>query len=321
MRVQLSAFIVGLILASSLAFSDDRPASPTIPALITGDPEALSFVVSGTMRSPDAMVMGFELATDGERLRCALYDMHDGTPLFLSNERETFAYDLERQQILFLPNARSFVRLEWAHDEVNPASFNFSMRGSTGTIKESTESWLRLDQFVEMTGQDLRHVESDETSAIFAYERMQNGTVSAIQTFGSDDSRFRFTVLKKDAKEYSVEIDAAFIGQPVPAKALRMPSAKSLAEMIAVHEVNGIDVALLPLQLMNPKKPGKFMLMQDPGGKALNGALLAEAKKMDRELGAIYRAALKAQGIEFRTIDSTDVVTEPADPVESPAGQ
>jgi hypothetical protein len=89
--------VIVLVVATSLPAntraSSDEPANlPTIPALSSD--AARPFVVDGVCRLTAADGFGFHVASDGTKQLCAVFDPHDGTPLYLSDGKQTLLYDL-----------------------------------------------------------------------------------------------------------------------------------------------------------------------------------------------------------------------------------
>src|SRR5690606_5086379 len=110
-RISMTA--IGLALCLCLPAWGDSPARPEVPPLVLGAESPRSFLVSGHARMSDTMALGFHVAQDGERRLVVVYDLMDQTPLFISDGRQTLAYDVANSQLVLLSSTRGCVDVQW----------------------------------------------------------------------------------------------------------------------------------------------------------------------------------------------------------------
>src|SRR5688500_3605953 len=121
-----------------------------LPALVAGSADSPSFVVSGVARPEDGGELGFYVASDEKRQLCALYDLRDGVPIFLSDGQRTLIYDVQGKRLIHLPSSRAFVSVDW---EAGAMEFAFGANSYTepqpvAKLDELRSSTFRLDRYV-----------------------------------------------------------------------------------------------------------------------------------------------------------------------------
>jgi hypothetical protein len=292
---------------------------PAVPPLIVGaaPPAPQSFVATGFVRYSAEKGLGFHVATDGKRERCVLYDAADGTPLFISDGRQTLIYDLAENRILRVPTCRGNVRVDWDPKAPKPLSFNFKFDFKTDPKKlEESNAWIRLDRFVEASAAELKRVETPAGAGVWAAER-RGGAIESVQADPADPSWFSFRSLANGKDFYALEVHATGIGRPTAAESVAFPDVEKF----------GRDVPVEPFDLK--AKPALFdtftsgrcftpklaLAGEDPATaiKRIFPKVDVDAlREQDARFSAHYRAALAAQGVTFPTLKSANATTRPA---------
>lgn len=276
---------------------------PTIPALVVGGAETERFVVEGVLRSSRRRGLGFRVAADGRSQACAVYDISDGTPLFLSDGSQTLVYDLPTNQVILVPNSRATVRVDWLANAEKPLAINLDVRVETNPAKlEQANSFFRIDRFVAAVRDKLQRLETKDGTTLYAADR---GTaVEALQTAPAKDDWFRFTSSSKEDGFYRLELDARHVGKPVPQIALAFPDVERLGRDVPIKTATaGALPAALALGGGTATIGLKLALIEDPdaGPSSIPPAALEQYRRRDAQLGQTYRAALAKQGLRFPT--------------------
>src|ERR1051326_5512792 len=105
----LASLISLALVASAIAASPST--LPTIPALLADSQPLRPFIVDGVIRTSSSDGFGFHFATDGARELCAIFDAHDGTPIYLSDGQQTLVYDLSNERVVRVPTCRADVKI------------------------------------------------------------------------------------------------------------------------------------------------------------------------------------------------------------------
>ena len=303
-----------ILLPAWLARADEpAPAAaeqpPVIPGLVVGATPAQpkSFVVDGVLRSNAGAGMLFRLAQDDTRQLTVLSDLRDGTPIMLSDGRQTIVYDIAGDQLVLVPFSRAYVQVDWDRKDEKPLKFNMGMdTASSPDAKSITDpgSWVRIDHFVEAVGAELKRLDSPADVALFGRDR--GTSIESLQTRPGDPKSFHFTSLKRGNTFYTMDVRASHIDQPVPAATLAFPDVERLGKELKVTRAEPGFVSQTASLLRNGRA---WVIKLALGGNADDLAavekLLAskpdwdELRKRDARLGAEYRRALERQGVQL----------------------
>jgi hypothetical protein len=288
-----------VILGTTAQLLADPPATlPPVPALVVGDTPPERFVVDGVARFSKAGGLAFRVATDGTRQLCAVYDPADGTPLFLSDGQQTLIYDLANTRVVLVPHSRAFVRVEWNKDDAKPLSFQIGVGYKTKVddLKESN-SWFRVDRFVEASAARLKPVDSKDNLLEFSATR-DEGSVETIQFKPGETNWLSFASKPATKTLPSLELKATHIGQRVPESLLSFPAVDQIPP--EVHLTN-LDEQMLPAFVVLLKDGQAYTAKVEVAAAGTEHASeIPEAvRESDKKLGAAYRAALAEQGVRF----------------------
>ena len=291
-------FVVALV--ASFAPGD----LPAIPALSSDADSARPFVVNGVCRLTPDGGLGFHFATDGTRQLCAIFDSHDGTPLYLSDGQQTLLYDLSGNQIVRVPASRAYVGVNWNSKADRPLEFQagVALKSNPKKLAEAVSSF-RIDRFVSASSASLRQVDGPDGTSFFAAERA-GGSIEAVQVPRGALEWFDFTSSKPGDGYYRLQLRADLRSDPPPAL-LKLPDLAALRPEI---EVVDLDEKLMPnLVLFLKNGYGSLAKLALAGGpeaqEDANKILLSpdwdELRERDRKLGGAYRAALAKHGLKF----------------------
>jgi hypothetical protein len=302
--------VIVLVVATSLPVaaraSSDEPANPpTIPALSSD--AAKPFVIDGVCRLTAADGFGFHVASDGKNQLCAVFDPHDGTPLYLSDGKQTLLYDLSGNRVVRVPTSRAYVIIGWDPKKPLPLGFDVGVdfnQNPKGLAK--TTSSFRIDHFVAAAGESLKRLDGGTNTLLFAAQR-PDGNVEAIQVPRGSLDWFRFTSCEQGKDFYDLELEAR-LPRSVPPEALHFPDLAALRRDIDIVD---LDEQLMPnLVLFIKSGIAAAAKMGLAGGdevrKEVNKVVLspnwAELRERDRKLGSAYRAALAKQAVQYRAM-------------------
>jgi hypothetical protein len=326
MRLRIPA-VFALLVTPLFVAAGPPAAKPTVPALTAGARPPNSFEVTGIFRFSPSGGLAFRVAGDGARQLCAVYDPGDGTPLFLSDGRETLVYDLANDRVVRVPTSRGFVRVDGEPGAAKPLSFSIGVECKSDPEKlDEANSWFRVDRFAAGTP-GLEHRGRRGDWEVFAARRA-DGTVDSLQTRPGDATRFRFTSTAGagggggggagEASFDRLEVEAARIGEPLPAAALAFPDPKRLPP-----DVHLTDLAQQPLPAFLGDLRGgrawlaKMVLAAGPdklvdARKEMPEADWDALRARDARLGAAYRKALAEQGVVLPTYHDGAAASKPA---------
>src|SRR5262245_42507035 len=190
MRMIATLLSVLFISIASARFAGAAPATlPAIPALNADDRR--TFVVDGVCRLTAEDGFGFHFASDGTRELCAIFDPHDGTPLYISDGQQTLVYDLTGNRIVRVPNSRAYVIIDWKAKEPRPLVFNSGVTFNEDPKKRAAARF-RVDRFVSASAGSLRQLEAAPDALLFAAQRA-DAHIEAIQVPPGKLDWFRFT--------------------------------------------------------------------------------------------------------------------------------
>ena len=231
----LLPLIVGIFLAIPSEAAD--PATPpSIPSLIFPTEQAHPFVVDGLCRASADHGFGFHLATDGTRQLCVLFDLQDGTPIYLSDGQQTLVYDLANSRVVRVPNSRLSVSVDWNQENPKPLKFNFDFEFTEDSKKlAGQKSFFRIDRFVRAYGAALQPIASDNDTESFAFQRA-TGTAEVVQVPRGELNWFRFTSCRAGDNYYGMLVEAR-LGTPPPATLL-FPELTALGREIKVIDLD-----------------------------------------------------------------------------------
>ncbi len=303
LSIQL-AFVAAIILWTTAHVAADSPATrPAIPPLIAGSGPPASFIVDGIFRSSATSGVAFYVATDGRREVCAIYDPVDGTPLFFSDRHQTLVYDLANSRIVLVHDTRGDVRIGWNPNAEKPMSFNFGVDQDDPHAPNESNSWFRIDRFVDTTP-SLKRIETAPGLELYAAQR--KGGIESLQIRPGDASWFRFASRSGDESFYRIELEATRINKQIPDTALAFPDFKKLPPSIHPTELDQYLFSTFLVFLRDGRAwMAKLALamgpeMQDRAKGVMPNADWDELRKRDAALGAAYRKALEEQGIHFQ---------------------
>lgn len=307
MRAGAAALLAALALDAAAA----EP-GPSVPALMLGSSPPLSFMVNGVLRLSKSNALAFRVATDGKDELCILYDAADGTPIFISNGRESLVYDLLNTRVVRLPRSRGGAQVEWHGEKEAPLSFGFGffIQELESAKQGDSNAWFRIDQFVAASGAALKRRQSPKGIELFAAERP--GAVESLQMKSRDASWYRFTSRRKDEDFDKLELEATQIGRPIPAASLAFPDYKRLRQDIAVTELDSQSL-LGFVAMLRDGRVWLAKLVLTAGGEAdqlklaFPSANWEELRRRDAELGPRYRAALARQGLQLPVYKATEL--------------
>ena len=300
---------VALLLPLTCAAADLPTTRRALPALILGAAPTESFLVEGVERDAVPGGIGFHIATDRLKQVCAVYDVADGTPLFMSDGKQTLIYDLPNRRIVIAARSRAYFALKWEP----PAPEKKSMRMTLGTALNSEEpnpsdediAGIRLQAL--LTAPNIEVLESRPDRELLVVER-PNGAKETILRDPRDASWFRFASMSKGNDFYSIELTATLIGKSVPDSALAFPDIQRLRGDMPGVEIIELDVSGIidTAKFLNSTRGwmAKFGIAHAQEGRKAAAATVPgveweEIQRRDRDLGKKYRAALAAQGVRF----------------------
>lgn len=299
--------VLAVLLPVLAIFAGEPPAPrPTVPALVVGTLPPKSFVVNGMVRSSVTGGMAFYVATDGVRQVCAVYDPSDGTPLFLSDGRQTLVYDLANSRVVRVPTSRGNVRVDWEPGKEKPLSFGFAVSvKSTAEQLEKENAWFRIDRFIAHTPA-LKHLGEDGRWELFAAERA-GGSIESLQVQPGDPSQFRFASTGRGESFHRLELHATKIGGPLPDDALAFPDPKRLPKEVNLTDLNEQTLPTFLAFLRDGRAwMAKMALAAGPDGRkdleqVMPGADWEAMRARDAKFGAVFRTALAEQGVKLQT--------------------
>jgi hypothetical protein len=309
--------ILTFLLALAAQVNAGAPATaPSIPPLVVGQAAPKSFVVHGAIRLARSAALGFHVATDGTKQRCAVFDS-DGTPLFLSDGQQTLVYDLANARIVRVPISRGIVFLNYDAAKEKPMNVGFAVGVKSSADKlEEEKSEFRVDRVIEAAAGRLQRIAGEGRSVIYKSQR-PNGAVDTVQMTKGDATAFDFTATKAADDFFAVELQAHRIGQAVPVAELAFPD---FARMPAEAHVENLDERSLAKFIVLLRDGRTFMSkialctgVQDRAAlkKEMPNVNWDELEARDKTFGATYRAALAAQGIRFH-LSATTAPSRPA---------
>lgn len=263
------------------------------------------FVVDGVLRTAAADGFGFHFATDGKRQLCAIFDPHDGTPLYLSDGQQTLLYDLSGDRVVRVPASRAYVSVDWIQKEDRPLRFSTGVDFANNAKKPpDRQSFFRVDRFVASSKDTLKPAEPSVKGAkLFAAQR-KDGSVESVQVANGRLDSFRFTSRRPDQAHDFLDLTARL--DAVPENAIRFPDLAALRRDVTVVD---FDEKLMP-ELVSFLKSGygSVAKMAIAGGedihvfadKILLSPNWGELRKRDAKLGEAYRTGLSKQDVQYR---------------------
>lgn len=309
------AIVTMLVSAATRVYADDSrsPSRPVIPSLIVGEPDPpLAFVVKGYVRMSDDGALGFSVATDGRRQRCAVIDAVDGTPIYLFDGERTLLYDLPNARIIVMHGQLLGVQFDWRVGEAKPLAFSFTAdfgRAHQGERPADVRrSSFRIDQLAESRPPDDASEIDDAGRRLYAYRRPD--AVETIAQRDDDPSAFTFTSRFADAVHDHMRLSATHIGAVVPESALAFPDLERLGDAVTVVEVKGDRLPEVARAMQgNIVVFTKLALRgEDSLRKEIDrvaaGLDWNKLLEQDEAFGSRYRAALGEQGITFESDDN-----------------
>jgi hypothetical protein len=309
------------------AAAEPRPvANLQVPALVVGDGAPAeapkSFVVDGVMRASPAMRLAYSVATDGTAHRCALIDLADGTPLFISDGSQTLAYDLAGNRIVLLRKARGSVGVDWEHGAAKPASFGFAVEPADQPIRQPLA--FRIDRFLDDRRDTLVARQSRGFTVYGSARREAKAAEGLTVDPANPPTWFEFQSRRAADPDVALQVKGSRIGMAIPPEALAFPDIDKLAAAgVTVATLQPADAAADKLVGTGTGWFAKFAAnSDDPRMRAEAAKLLppnpdwTDLARRDAELGKQYREALAKQGIRFAMpkapAASADVSDRPA---------
>lgn len=286
------------------------PARPVVPPLVVGGEQPRSFIISGAMRSAGTAGIGFHIATDGQRELTAVYDLTDGTPLYLSDGSQTLVYDVANSRLVRVPTSRGGLKMDWNADAPKPLSFHMGIHYSSNPDKlDEDRPGIRLDRFVRDTEQFM----VDSTNGIVRYRTIGGDSTRRIEQDPSDPSWFRFGSRSAGAPYDHLLLEARLIDRPIPNSSLVFPKFDALPDSLrpvdaaggapaAVSRLSRNDGWILKMVLNSGSDGDVQRLVPDADIKAL--------RERDAVFGSALRSALAEQGLEL----SPQPTTQPLAP-------
>lgn len=301
---------------ASLAHAEPPPDRPVIPALIVGADAPRSFIVRGIIRGgQDGGGVAFYVAVDGEREVCAVYDPADGTPILLSDGRQTLIYDLENAQLLRVQNFRSYFRIDFEPDARKPLMFRFGAEIRTAPEHDAkSASYFRLDRFAASRETFAIH-HDDDGKLVFSNASADGGT-QTIRVRPDDLTTFTFASVPPNAALPNIEVHATHIGVPLPPEALTFPDPHRFPKETGITQIDEVKLrTLLPLIRSGKSMLAKIAIADPSFRKMAHGTMphanWTELRERDARFGAIYRQALADQGLILPTLPHP--TTQPAE--------
>ena len=309
MRLPLtSPLLISLLVIAPICLAAKPPATqPTIVPLVVGSVPPQSFIVDGIVRTSADGGIAFHVATDGERQLCALFDPNDGTPIFISDGRQSLVYDLANSRIVLVPSSRAYVEVDWNATAEKPLSFGFgvNVKSDPKLVETLKSSSFRIDRFVDPLANAPWQLGRSDRGRSFTASRT-NGGVEAVEQMPGDSSWFRFTSGKVDREFQSVELEAKHIARPIPDALIAFPDLASLRRDVDIDELSDQKLRAF-LAILKDGRAWMVKLALAFGDRENAKRLMPhtdweELRRRDAELGARYRAALDRQGIRLSAI-------------------
>lgn len=281
-----------------------RPAFPSIPELRASANASLSFMAK--MSTAAEMGVGFEVAFEPGRERCVVFDVADGTPLFISNGDQVLIYDLFDNRIVLLPHARGFVHFIWDVQRKKPIMMTFGVQTATKNLRnESNDTSLMLRNPEVMPDAPIEVFAGPDGSTIWSVQ-VELDYFALFQAFTRDPTRFNFcSSEQRDRPGDRERLELSLIGKPIPEEHLRFPDVEALRKSVEIIELD--TASALKLVLFLGKNRAWFLKFglavgqaeRDSMGLVFPDVNWEELAQHDRILGTAYRAALAEQGFSF----------------------
>ena len=305
--MRLTSIVLITILLSSFVHAADAPTTrPTVPALLTNKDGTVNFVIDGVIRMAANAGWAFHVARDGERQVCAIVDVNDGTPIYLSDGSQTLIYDIVKERVVLLPHSRAYIDVLWKATDPRPLTVSVGvMIKSNPTELAKVGSTVHVDEF--LAAADLRETPGGGKSKLLIAKRGEDKYEGA-ELSPAGENWFRFSSAKSTEK-YQFAAMLAKYDQPIAEEAMRFPDLAKLREDVAIGDIdaNGLKVFLSAVK-SGQSLAAKIALGADDDTRKNVGTMLppsdwARMAEADRKLGAAYRAALAKQGIVFKPAD------------------
>ncbi|MGC1274370.1 MAG: hypothetical protein WBC44_11740 [Planctomycetaceae bacterium] len=253
--------------------------------------------------------LGFRFATDGTRQFCVVFDTADGTPIMLSDERQSLFYDLSGNRIVLVPNSRTQVSVDWIAEDERPLKFEPSIHhASNPKDLPKHDSFFRLDKFVHTSSLISEDADSADGPQRYSAAR-DGGVVELIWVTRDDPTWFRFTSRKTGEDYIRLEMHADRIGSDIEDAAFAFPDVARLQQNLDVATLDAKDVNSHCRFLNSCRGCSAKMAIaigdadQQPINKLLFLPDWEELRNRDADLGQRYRDALAKQGFHFAVID------------------
>ena len=302
-----TSIILITILLSSFADAADAPATPpTVPALLTSKDGTVNFTIDGVIRMTPNAGWAFHVARDGERQVCAIIDVNDGTPIYLSDGSQTLIYDIVKERVVLLPHSRAYMEVLWKSKDPKPVTVSVGvMIKSNPAELAKVGSTIHVDDFLATA--DLHEVPGDGKSKLLIAKRGEDKYEGA-ELSPAGENWFRF-ISAKSTEKYQSAVMLAKYDQPVPEEAVRFPDLAKLREDLKIADLDGEGLkATLAALKSGQSLAAKIALGADADARKTVGSMLppsdwGKMAEADRRLGGDYRAALAKQGIVYKPAD------------------
>jgi hypothetical protein len=300
-RIVPGLVLMLLACAATVGFTQIPLESPllkeaAIPALVVGAKSPVPFAVHGRFFTDTGKGLAFQIATDGKKQRCIFYDPADGTPIFISDGEQSLIYDLETMRVVRWKDGVGKVWLDWTASDERQFNLDFQILRSDAS-KESLKCGVVLDGLLSTNA--YKATKQTGANGVTRFIFQQEDRAVTIQKAPRDSSWFRLTAVKKGKRV--LELEARYIGKPLPEGVLIFPDTAELAKTMTVIEVDNATIeSLIPNFLTGRILVPKIALAL---GSEKEGELKEFAwndlRQGDVKLGAQYRAALTKQDIRF----------------------
>ena len=298
-----------------VATADDGPAAATLPAtvpttrpyvppLVVGAGPPRSFIVEGVSRGSPGSGLAFRIATDGEREACAVYDVTDGTPILLSDGRQTLVYDLANDRVVRVLDSRAYVRVDWMAADERPLAFEFGV-GSAHPQKPApgARSSIRIDRWVEAAAPKFQVREYPDRQMIRFAAALCRGAAEYVVVPAGRIGEFQFGSVDQRQDLMRLLLSATYGEGGLPPAALAFPDPARLAEDITITELAADERAAF-VAAGGRAWAAKSLLTigatsADMLAVAAPGATWDDLRRRDAALGERYRAALRKQNATF----------------------
>src|SRR5262249_17811199 len=148
---------------AALARAEEPATRPSVPALLASSEGTVDFVADGELQTQPRIGWAFHVAKRGDKQVCAVFDLTDGTPIFLSDGSQTIVYDIYNNRAAGYDSSRAKVTIDWKPDEPRPMSIGCGLVIKSDRKKLDAEgSAIRADTFLARANITLKHGETSD---------------------------------------------------------------------------------------------------------------------------------------------------------------